>query len=609
MPGKFTLFVLLMLLSSVIYSQTNSVMVDFGYQYAPFPWNNISDPDDGQINGLYNNYGLQTNINVAVTDSFNAINSSGTQQPASALGLPPEATGDSFYGNTYLFGGETFPTGAIEFSGLDTTKQYHVTIFSSRLAGDNRETKYVATGQFSDSAYLNISNNTDSVVEFHMHPSAGGTLEIKASAGPNNNNGFGFFYLGLVKLSYTPDSAITPSLDLTSPDGGEFWQTGKTATIKWENFGNNQVILDYSTNNGTYWQNIDTVNMLQQYNWQIPATPSTNCLVRIRADTLEDQSKNRFEISQDSSSCRIVVIGSSTAAGAGASTSDSAWVSRFRTHIYAKDTRYEVENLARVGYTSYHLLPTGTSIPSGIGISIDTSRNVTKALSMNPSGIIVNLPSNDAAYGFSVQQHLDNFELIEQEASASGVYTWIWPTQPRYFTNTSTVQIQRDVRDSILAIYGKQAIDFWTVLADTNGFIDPEYDSGDGVHVNDKGHRLLFQRVMAKHPDTLCDNPSVFVPENIKEPSGEVSLYPNPFNNKVTVEFHTASAGRIHIILYDLTGRKIHSQTKDVGTAGNQKLTLQPGLHDNPDKQLVIARILISDKHGVRSRVFKLIRE
>ncbi|HKK68161.1 MAG TPA: GDSL-type esterase/lipase family protein, partial [Bacteroidales bacterium] len=384
---------------------------------------------------------------------------------------------------------------------------------------------------------------------------------------------------------------------------------GKTATIKWENFGNNQTILDYSTDNGSSWQNIDTVHMLQQYNWQIPNTPSQKCLVRIKADTLEDESKDTFEISQDSSSCKIVVIGSSTAAGAGASVSDSAWVSRFRTRLCEKDTRYEVENLARGGYTTYHLLPTGTSISGSVGVSIDTSRNVTKALSMNPSGIIVNLPSNDAAYGFSVQQQLENFTLIEQEAASNGVYTWICTTQPRYFTNPSIVQIQQDVRDSILAIYGPQAIDFWTGLADTNGFIRPKYDSGDGVHVNDKGHRLLFEKVMAKQPDTLCDNPTTFIPENKSKNTADVVMYPNPFNKNLTVEFNTTSKGQIHMTLYDLTGRKIHSKTKSLNSSGRHKLILQPELYDGLSKQFVIASILITDESGIYSRVFKLIRD
>ena len=222
----------------------------------------------------------------------------------------------------------------------------------------------------------------------------------------------------------------------------------------------------------------------------------------------------------DTSACLIVVLGSSTAEGAGPSASDSAWVNRYRTALGQKNTRFAVINLAKGGYTTYHILPTGTRVPAGIDVSVDTARNLTKALSLKPDVLIVNMPSNDAANHFSAAQQLTNFSKIAEIAEKAGVKVWICTTQPRNFSDPVQVRIQREVADSIFAIYGDRAIDFWNGLADTSGHIRKEYDSGDGIHLNNAGHRILFERVQEKMFPPLPyyeipANPDTFSAENV----------------------------------------------------------------------------------------------
>lgn len=43
------------------------------------------------------------------------------------------------------------------------------------------------------------------------------------------------------------------------------------------------------------------------------------------------------------------------------------------------------------------------------------------------------------------------------------------------------------MRDSTSARWGESAVDFWTELALPGATIDPRYDSGDGIHLNDAG--------------------------------------------------------------------------------------------------------------------------
>ncbi len=57
--------------------------------------------------------------------------------------------------------------------------------------------------------------------------------------------------------------------------------------------------------------------------------------------------------------------------------------------------------------------------------------------------------------------------------------------------------MQWDLKDSILSQFSPYAIDFWTTIATPSYFIDPLFDSGDGVHLNDSGHNILESRVIA----------------------------------------------------------------------------------------------------------------
>lgn len=196
-------------------------------------------------------------------------------------------------------------------------------------------------------------------------------------------------------------------------------------------------------------------------------------------------------------SFHIVVLGSSTAAGAGASPSDSSWVNRYRDYLQSLNPANQLTNLAVGGFTTYRLMPTGY-IPPANRPSPDVAKNITAGLALNPDAIIVNLPSNDVSQGFTVAEQLSNFDTIVDQATAAGIPIWICTTQPKnYGGNQVNIQKQLDVRDSIWVRYSPRVLDFWTGLADSTNQIDAFYDSGDGTHLNNSGHYLLYTRAVA----------------------------------------------------------------------------------------------------------------
>jgi protocatechuate 3,4-dioxygenase beta subunit len=75
----------------------------------------------------------------------------------------------------------------------------------------------------------------------------------------------------------------TASLQVTSPNGGEVWDTGSLQAITWTNAGPvGDVKIEYTIDNGINW--IEIVSSMENtgnYNWTVPAAPSPNCKIRI----------------------------------------------------------------------------------------------------------------------------------------------------------------------------------------------------------------------------------------------------------------------------------------------------------------------------------------
>jgi len=205
---------------------------------------------------------------------------------------------------------------------------------------------------------------------------------------------------------------------------------------------------------------------------------------------------------------RIVVLGSSTAAGTGASSLANSWVGKMTSYYNlnnADGVDTTVFNLSTGGNHSYSIVPSGFTPPPNRPFT-DDSRNITAALSLNPDVIIVNLPSNDvfnASNGswtsYTLTETMDNFRLVESLARAAGVRIFFATTQPRNMAPFYN-DLQRQLKDSMNLYFGNLTIDFWTDLTETDGSntMKASVNSGDGVHVNDIGHNFLYTRVINK---------------------------------------------------------------------------------------------------------------
>jgi len=272
---------------------------------------------------------------------------------------------------------------------------------------------------------------------------------------------------GIVDIAYDLADPDSPSLTVTvqaSSDGGATWNLSTASTS-----GDVGADIAPGTGKSIQWD----------FAADEPGQVFTGAVIRVSA----------------SDAPPVVVLGSSTADGAGATSEDVAWAGLYDTHLRGTDPGTIVVNLAEGGYTTYRLLPTGEVPPPGRP-GPDPDRNITAALAYEPRAIVVNLPSNDVAYGYSTLEQMTNYETIDALAAAHDVPVWFTTAQPRNFATQDRRDLLSAMTDTTLSVYGDHALDFWNGLADPGGMIEPAYDAGDGVHVKDDGHALLYQRVL-----------------------------------------------------------------------------------------------------------------
>lgn len=86
---------------------------------------------------------------------------------------------------------------------------------------------------------------------------------------------------------YSEKGWENPFVKITSPIGGENLLVGQQKSITWASNITTDVRLEYSTDNGTIWQNIvsSTLAKSGSYTWTVPNTPSATCKVRITSLT------------------------------------------------------------------------------------------------------------------------------------------------------------------------------------------------------------------------------------------------------------------------------------------------------------------------------------
>ena len=195
-----------------------------------------------------------------------------------------------------------------------------------------------------------------------------------------------------------------------------------------------------------------------------------------------------------------VVMGSSTAFGAGASTPDKSWVGLLKKSTVAATAT--IHNIARGGDLTYQALST-TCVISSDRPKPAPANNFEKALEFKPDLVILSYPSNDIAVGYSVNEAAANLLLLRWQFAQKNIPVLIVSAQPRNIAKEQQAKLIE--LDSILRpLVGACYVDVYQKLVGSDGNLAAQYNAGDGVHLTDAGHQIVFDSVMQRITSRQC---------------------------------------------------------------------------------------------------------
>jgi acyl-CoA thioesterase I len=191
----------------------------------------------------------------------------------------------------------------------------------------------------------------------------------------------------------------------------------------------------------------------------------------------------------------LAVLGSSTAAGTGASQPSRSWVGLLQAWL-AKTKGENIINLAAPGVLSTSALCT-QHVNSNISELISPTRNVDRALKLGATHFILAFPSNDTTHGMPAEQTISNFLDMRQCAQSNNkVRIAVMSSLPRDGLTKQQSATLVHIDTAMHKEFGRCYLNVRSALADANNEnIRHDLSAGDGVHFNDAGHAIIFRIV------------------------------------------------------------------------------------------------------------------
>lgn len=188
-----------------------------------------------------------------------------------------------------------------------------------------------------------------------------------------------------------------------------------------------------------------------------------------------------------------VILGSSNAEGYGASSIDKSWA-----RLLKKESLDSIINLSKAGYTSYDFLPDEfTNIRN---IKPDPLRNITRAIKLNPKIIIFSITSNDIARGYSIDEYINNIEILTNLCVANNIEFIVTSTLPRNDLSFQQRENLYKLNGKLKDIYDYKFVDIYDSVANLETYTWlSTYVSSDNIHPNDDGHLNIFNNIWANY--------------------------------------------------------------------------------------------------------------
>lgn len=204
---------------------------------------------------------------------------------------------------------------------------------------------------------------------------------------------------------------------------------------------------------------------------------------------VSDGKKLNTAYKRGNTNATIVILGSSTAAGNGASKSTKGWVELMKAKLKKDNKTVSVINLGVPGADIYNIMPTGTKVANRP--APDSKKNINKALSYKPFLVIVNMPTNDVERNYTDDEIIKNYVILQNKLVSEKVAYLFTGTQPRNFSVVAKRNRLPVLNQKLVNADPTHAIDVFKKLSAENFTIKKYFAHSDGKHPNDKGHAVI----------------------------------------------------------------------------------------------------------------------
>lgn len=281
---------------------------------------------------------------------------------------------------------------------------------------------------------------------------------------------------------------IMPSLnfiEVTAPDGGEFWYAGHAFDITWNSLlAGPTVRIDLSRNSGITWETITAATANDgHYAWTVTTPTSNSCAIRVTSTTAPaatDMSDGVFSISVLASSVHVQAPDGGELLAIGRPY-DIRWTSSF----LFSDVRIE---LSRTGGLFWETLTAAT--PNDGLFTWTVTGPTTTAARVRITSVNNSFVSDTSAASFSILYILSSIQVASPSGGESGFvgYPFDISWNTTYVTGDVKIELTRNAGGSwetISASTPNDGLFRWIVTAPTSGSCKVRISSVDNSIVND----------------------------------------------------------------------------------------------------------------------------
>lgn len=185
-----------------------------------------------------------------------------------------------------------------------------------------------------------------------------------------------------------------------------------------------------------------------------------------------------------------VILGSSNAYGLGASVPSNSWA-----QMLQKAVDEPIYNLSYPGYTTYKFLP--SNVPNFRNISPDNERNIDVALKLSPKIVIFAITTNDIASGYSIDEYLNNMQVMINLCIENNIEFIVTSTLPRDPLPLDKRKALYDLNRKLEEKYSEHYVEIFDWVANPETYTWKEgLCIGDFIHPNDAGHMIIYENVL-----------------------------------------------------------------------------------------------------------------